>query len=46
MYEAFNLDEIKINELTEDIINKCKEKIVPAFNEIKKQYDTITKEDA
>ena len=46
MYEALNLDEIKINELTEDIINKCKEKIVPAFNEIKKQYDSITKEDA
>ena len=46
MFESNELENDKIKRLTEDIINKCKERIDPNFNEIKKKYDKITKEDA
>ena len=46
MFESKNLDNEKINYLTGDIINKCKEKIDQNYNLIKNEYNNITKEDA
>ena len=46
MYKSLNLNDKLINELTKEIIEKCKERIDPLFKEIKMNYDNITKEDA
>ena len=46
MFKSSNLDTNKINELVEDILNKCKGKIDQGFDAIKKKYENITKEDA
>ena len=46
MFSSLNLDKKKINDLVEEIISKCKERIDPNFNEIKMKYENITKEDA
>ena len=46
MFQSANLNEQKANELTEDILSKCKKVIAPAFNEIKNKYDKISKNDA
>ena len=46
MFKSSNLENSKTNELIEDILDKCKERINPEYDEIKKKYDNITKEDA
>ena len=46
MFKSSNLNTKKINELTEDILTKCKERIDSDFDSIKKKYENITKEDA
>ena len=46
MFKSANIDDIKINELTNDILDKCKKKIDPEFNEIKKEYNNISKDDS
>ena len=46
MFSSLKLDKKKINDLVEEIISKCKERIDPKFNEIKEKYENITKEDA
>ena len=46
MFSNSKLKKDKIEKLTEDIINKCKTKIDPDFNTLKKKYENITKEDA
>ena len=48
MFKSSNLNTNKINELVEDIINKCKARIDQDFDAIKKKYEkeNITKEDA
>ena len=46
MFESCELEGDKVKRLTEDIISKCKERIDPDFNEIKKKYDKITRDDA
>ena len=46
MFKSSNLDSKKVNQLTEDILTKCKTKIDPDFDAIKKKYENITKEDA
>ena len=46
MFKSSNLNNNKINELTEDILSQCKEKIDPKYDEIKSKYNNITKEDA
>ena len=46
MFKSADLSKKKINELTEDIIAKCKSKIDPDFDSIKKKYENLTKEDA
>ena len=46
MYKSSNLKDKKINELTEDIITKCKSRIDPEFDIIKMKYFNLTKEDA
>ena len=46
IFSSSNLDSKKINELVEDILNKCKGKIDQGFDAIKKKYENITKEDA
>jgi hypothetical protein len=46
MFKSCELKGDKVKRLTEDIISKCKERIDPDFNEIKKKYDKITREDA
>ena len=46
MYKSSNLKDKKINELTEDIITKCKARIDPEFDIIKMKYFNLTKEDA
>ena len=45
MYKSLNLENKKINDLTKEIIEKCKEIIEPVLNKIKKNYQNITKED-
>jgi len=46
MFMSSNLNEQKANELTDDILSKCKKVINQNFNEIKKKYDKILKDDA
>ena len=47
MYKSLeDIHEKKVNELTDDIIKKCKERIEPDFDLIKFKYKNITKEDA
>ena len=46
MFKSSELDDKKVNELIEDIINKCKVRIDPNFDLIKEKYKNITKEDA
>ena len=46
MFKSSALDKKKkINQLTEDIITKCKTRIDPDFDLIKQKYENITKED-
>ena len=46
MFESAELDDNKVKELTNDIISKCKDRILPVFDLIKKKYENITIEDA
>ena len=46
MFTSADIEIKKINELTKDIMNQCKERINSDFNVIKKKYENITKEDA
>ena len=46
MFKSSDLNNIKINELTEDLLSRCKEKIDPKYDEIKGKYNNISKEDA
>ena len=46
MFESCELDKNKIKELSDDIQNKCKRRIEPEFDLIRKKYENITKEDA
>ena len=46
MFTSADIGIKKINELTKDIMNQCKERINSDFNVIKKKYENITKEDA
>ena len=46
MYKSLSLDDNKINELINDIINTCKGTIDSDFDSIKMKYNNITKEDA
>ena len=46
MYKSENLADKKCNELTKDILDKCKSKIDQKLFEIKKKYKNISKEDA
>ena len=46
MFQNSNLDENLVNELTNDIINKCKKTIDKNYEDIKKKYDKISKDDA
>ena len=39
MFKSSNLDTNKINELVEDILNKCKARIDQDFDAIKKKYE-------
>ena len=46
MFKSKNIDNMKINELTKDILDKCKKKINNTFGEIKKKYNNISENDA
>ena len=46
MFKSNIIDNIKVNELTNDILDKCKTKINQNFEAIRNKYNTITKEDA
>ena len=46
MFKSANIDDLKVNELTNDILNKSKNAIDANFNQIKEKYDRISKEDA
>lgn len=46
MFKSKKIDNIKVNELTNDILDKCNTKINQNFEAIKNKYSTITKEDA
>ena len=46
MFISLDLEKEKVNQLTEDILNKCKERIDQDFVDIIKKYDKISKEDA
>ena len=46
MFKNSNINNNKVNELTEDLLNKCKEKIDEKYDEIKNKYNNISKEDA
>ena len=46
MFKSTDLENKKVHELTEDILNQCKERIDPDFNMIQNKYGNITKEDA
>ena len=41
MFKSKNLDDIKINELTNDILDKCKIKMDQKYDEIKKKYNKM-----
>ena len=46
MFKSANLDDLKVNELTNDILTKSKNIIDKNFNQIQEKYDRISKEDA
>ena len=46
MFKSAVFDDAKANYLTSDIINKCKTKIDPKFNEIRQKYKNISINDA
>ena len=46
MFNSAVKDNAKANYLTSDIINKCKTKIDPKFNEIRQKYKNISINDA
>ena len=46
MFKTLNLLDNIIIQLTEDILMKCKERIEPEYDKIKKIYENITLEDA
>ena len=46
LFKSKNLSDDKVDELTNDILGKCKKTIDKNFNEIKKKYNNITKDDA
>ena len=46
MFKSKKIDNIKVNELTNDILDKCNTKINQNFEAIKNKYNKITKEDA
>jgi hypothetical protein len=46
MFKSTNVDDLKVNELTNDILNKSRMLIDRNFNTIQKKYDKISKEDA
>ena len=46
MFKSANVDDLKVNELTNDILNKSRMFIDRASNTIQRKYDKISKEDA
>ena len=46
MFKSLNLEDNIFTQLVEDIITKCKERIDPEYDQIKKIYENITIEDA
>ena len=46
MFVSCKLNKNQVENLTKDILDKCKRRIDPEFNKIKKNYEKITKEDA
>ena len=46
MFKSENLDDKKCDELTKDILDKCKNIIDPKLSVIKQKYKNISKEDA
>ena len=46
MFKSAKLNEKRINELTKDILDKCKKVIDPKLDEIKKKYNNISEDDA
>ena len=46
MFKSKNIGDIKINNLIQDILDKCKKTIDKKFNEIKNKYNNITIDDA
>ena len=46
MYKSTNIENNQVDILTEDIINKCKGRIDPNIDDIKKKNNNIAKEDA
>ena len=46
MYKSQNINEIKINQLTKDILDKCNKTIEKNFQKIKNKYQNISRNDA
>ena len=46
MFKSIEFSNYKVAQLVEDILDKCKEKIDQRYDEIKKKYENISKEDA
>ena len=46
MFQNSNLDTNLVNDLTDDIIDKCQKTIDKNYEQIKKKYDKISKDDA
>ncbi len=46
MFKSANLDDLKVNELTNDILTKSRNTIDKNFNQIQEKYDRISKEDS
>jgi len=46
MFKSAKLNEKRTNELTKDILDKCEKTIDPKYDEIKKKYNNISKDDA
>ena len=46
MFKSAKIDDKKSNELTKDILNKCKKEIDKKYDEINKKYNRISKDDA